>query len=322
MIELFGTLGPACRGQDTLIHMFQEGMTGMRLNLSHSGLAESEAMIHEFQQAANTAGVKPELLIDLQGPELRIGALNQALTLADHSVIPASAIPLPAQVAQVLEPSDHVLLDDGKLELEYQTNTFTVLRGGTLLSRKSIKIVNKDVPMPALTDADKENLALARSFGVSAVMQPFVRDDLDLKAVKEELLKNNAPDIRIFSKIENRIGLSNLDRIIPHSDMVVIARGDLGNDIPLAELPGVQKDIASACKKQNVPFLVVTQMLTSMISSPVPTRAEVSDIFNAVTDGASAVMVTNETAAGNYPVEVIKVLRDTTAAAEAWCLSH
>ncbi len=322
MIELFGTLGPACRGQDTLIHMFQEGMTGMRLNLSHSGLAESEAMIHEFQQAANTAGVKPELLIDLQGPELRIGALNQALTLADHSIIPASAIPLPAQVAQVLEPSDHVLLDDGKLELEYQTNTFTVLRGGTLLSRKSIKIVNKDVPMPALTDADKENLALARSFGVSAVMQPFVRDDLDLKAVKEELLKNNASDIRIFSKIENRIGLSNLDRIIPHSDMVVIARGDLGNDIPLAELPGVQKDIASACKKQNVPFLVVTQMLTSMISSPVPTRAEVSDIFNAVTDGASAVMVTNETAAGNYPVEVIKVLRDTTAAAEAWCLSH
>ena len=322
MIELFGTLGPACRGQDTLIHMFQEGMTGMRLNLSHSGLAESEAMIHEFQQAANTAGAKPELLIDLQGPELRIGALNQALTLADHSIIPASAIPLPAQVAQVLEPSDHVLLDDGKLELEYQTNTFTVLRGGTLLSRKSIKIVNKDVPMPALTDADKENLALARSFGVSAVMQPFVRDDLDLKAVKEELLKNNASDIRIFSKIENRIGLSNLDRIIPHSDMVVIARGDLGNDIPLAELPGVQKDIASACKKQNVPFLVVTQMLTSMISSPVPTRAEVSDIFNAVTDGASAVMVTNETAAGNYPVEVIKVLRDTTAAAEAWCLSH
>lgn len=318
MIELFGTLGPACQDQDTLVQMFQEGMTGMRLNLSHSGLSESKAMIRDFQEAAEKAGVKPELLIDLQGPELRIGKLEKPLTLEDHSIIPMQILSLPASVLAVLESDDHILLDDGKLELQYQKDSFLVLRGGTLLSRKSVKIINKDVPMPALTDADRENLTLAKSFGVSAVMQPFVRDDLDLKAVKEGLQKNNAEDIRIFSKIENRIGLSNLDRIIPHSDMVVIARGDLGNDVPIAELPGVQKDIAAACKKQNVPFLVVTQMLTSMINNPVPTRAEVSDIFNAVTDGASAVMVTNETAAGKHPVEVIKVLRDTTTAAEGW----
>ena len=318
MIELFGTLGPACRDPEILTQMFREGMTGMRLNLSHSGLIESEAMIRDFQTAAEAAGAAAELLIDLQGPELRIGSLDRPLTLKTESTIPLSSIPLPSCVPDLLEPNDRILLDDGKLELQRISDSFQVIRGGTLLSRKSIKIIGKDVPMPALTEADKANLAAARAFGVSAVMQPFVRSERDLIALKEELCRNHAEDIRIFSKIENRTGLANLERIIPYSDMVVIARGDLGNDVPLSELPGVQKDIASACRRADTPFLVVTQMLTSMIHNPVPTRAEVSDIFNAVTDGASAVMVTNETAAGSYPVEVIRVLRETAAAAERW----
>ena len=318
VIELFGTLGPACRDQNTLIKMFQEGMTGMRLNLSHSGLKESEAMIRAYQEAAEKAGVQAELLIDLQGPELRIGRLKEPLVLEDGTAISPELLPFPSAVLDALEEADHILLDDGKLELAVEAGSFRVLRGGRLESRKSIKIVNKDIPMPALTDADRANLALAMSYGVSAVMQPFVRNARDLKEVREELHRNHADSIRIFSKIENRIGLANLDEIISHSDMVVIARGDLGNDIPLPQLPGVQKDIAAACIRQNVPFLVVTQMLTSMIKNPVPTRAEVSDIFNAVTDGASAVMVTNETAAGDHPVEVIRILHETTAAAEQW----
>ena len=217
-----------------------------------------------------------------------------------------------------LEDGDELLIDDGKISLKLSGDTLNVLRGGVLQSRKSVKIVNKSVPMPALTETDRRSLALAVSHGVSAVMQPFVRNAQDIETVRAALKENHAEQIRIFSKIENREGLSRIDEIIQSSDMIVIARGDLGNDIPLPELPGVQKDIAAKCRAAKVPFLVVTQMLTSMISNPVPTRAEVSDIFNAVTDGASAVMVTNETAVGSWPAEVIRIMKETTDAAEHW----
>ena len=322
MIELFGTLGPSCRNQQTLIRMFQEGMNGMRLNLSHASLKESSEMIRCYQEAAESAGVKGELLIDLQGPELRLGRLEQPKDLKENDRLEMDALPLPKCVTDALEEQDTVLLDDGKIELFYENRQFTVRRGGLLSSRKSIKIIGKDLPMPALTQTDRDNLAAANEFGVSAVMQPFVRNADDLLVLKEELNRCGCSSIRIFSKIENRTGLEHLEEIIANSDMIVIARGDLGNDVPLSELPGVQKDIAAACRKQNVPFLVVTQMLTSMIHNPIPTRAEVSDIFNAVTDGASAVMVTNETAVGDYPAEVIKVLYDTAAAAERWLKTH
>ncbi len=318
MIELFGTLGPSCRENDTLIRMFQEGMSGMRLNLSHASLKESSELIRCYHNAANAAGVSGELLIDLQGPELRLGVLEEPVHLMEQKCLEIGDLPLPECVTDALEEQDVILLDDGKIELLYQKQKLTVSRGGILTSRKSIKIAGKDLPMPALTSMDRENLAVAKEYGVTAVMQPFVRNAEDLLVLKEELKRCSCSSIRIFSKIENRTGLAHLDEIIKHSDMIVIARGDLGNDVPLCELPGVQKDIAAACKKQNVPFLVVTQMLTSMIHSPIPTRAEVSDIFNAVTDGASAVMVTNETAVGNYPAEVIKVLCDTAGAAERW----
>ena len=318
MIELFGTLGPSCSDSETLQTMFENGMSGMRLNLSHTGLAESSELIHRFQNAAEAAGVTPELLIDLQGPELRVNRLSNPLELPEGSTLPLSQLPVPDVVMNALEDGDELLLDDGKILLKLNGSTLTVLRGGTLQSRKSVKIKDKSVPMPALTETDRLNLSLAVSYGVSAVMQPFVRSAQDIETVRAALKENNAGQIRIFSKIENREGLSRIYEIIQSSDMIVIARGDLGNDIPLPELPGVQKDIAAKCRAAKVPFLVVTQMLTSMINNPVPTRAEVSDIFNAVTDGASAVMVTNETAVGSYPAEVIRIMKETTDAAEHW----
>ena len=318
MIELFGTLGPSCRDKDTLRAMFENGMSGMRLNLSHTGLAESEELIRTFQAAAEEAGVKPELLIDLQGPELRVLPMKEPLVLNDGGVYDAQEIPLPDVVRNALSDGDEILLDDGKISLRLEKNQMRVLRGGTLQSRKSVKIVNKSVPMPALTETDRKNLSIAKEYGVSAVMQPFVRNAEDIHTVRLALHEYGADTIRIFSKIENRDGLARIDEIIDVSDMIVIARGDLGNDVPLPKLPGVQKDIAARCLAKHIPFLVVTQMLTSMIDHPVPTRAEVSDIFNAVTDGASAVMVTNETAVGSYPAEVIRFLRETADAAEQW----
>jgi pyruvate kinase len=186
------------------------------------------------------------------------------------------------------------------------------MRGGTLLGRKSIAIVGTTVDMPALTDSDIENIKLAASYQITGVMQPFVRSADDLKAVRKVLDGFGGKDIKIYAKIENTRGMENLESFFEYADEIVIARGDLGNAVPLWELPRVQKDIAARCNKADMPFMVVTQMLSSMEHSKVPTRAEVSDIYNAVVDGAHSVMVTGETAVGEYPVEVIKYMVKTT----------
>ena len=322
MTEYFGTLGPACADETILEEMFLNGMSGIRLNLSHTGLSESRSWISMFHEAARRTGKHGDLLIDMQGPELRIGTLNTPLSLKEGDIVETEKIPFSPEVLNVLSENDTVLLDDGKIELRVKDSALTVRRGGLLFSRKSVKILGRDIFMPAVTDQDQKNLSLAREMGVAAVMQPFVRGREDILALRKALKQNGCENLRVFSKIENRIGLSHLDEIISVSDMIVIARGDLGNDIPLPELPGVQKEIAGKCRAADVPFLVVTQMLSSMIHSPIPTRAEVSDIFNAITDGASAVMVTNETAIGEYPASVMKYLHDTGEAADTWRRRH
>ena len=166
--------------------------------------------------------------------------------------------------------------------------------------------------MPALTETDLSNLALAEEYGVTGVMQPFVRSRADLEQLRAALPEG----LRLFAKIENLEGVAQLEELIGACDEIVIARGDLGNAVPLWELPPLQKRIAAACRRAGRPFMVVTQMLASMEHSAVPTRAEVSDVCNAVLDGAASVMVTGETAAGEYPVEVIRYLVNTVRAAE------
>ena len=216
-----------------------------------------------------------------------------------------------------------VLLDDGKIrvrivEANGQEATAMVLMGGVLKPHKSIKVVNINVPMPVLTGHDLCNIRQAKEYGVTALMQPFVFSGEDLKQVRKILIEENAEHLQIFAKIENRIGADNLENILPEADLIVIARGDLGNDMPLWELPAVQKKIENACKKYEKPYMVVTQMLSSMENNPIPTRAEVSDIFHAVYHGADAVMVTGETAVGMYPVETIKYLANTAWEAESF----
>ena len=321
--QIFATMGPACGTESIIKEMIDAGMTGMRLNLSHTTLPASKSYIEAYHNAATSSGVKPQILIDMQGPELRVGELVKPWELAEREkvVLGVNAMNVPNIIVESLNEGDQVLLDDGKILLEVvDQHSFSkienqvvakVLRGGTLHSHKSIKIVGKDVPMPVLTEHDIQNIKVAKQYGVTALMQPFVRSGEDLQKVRQILAENDAEDIQIFAKIENRMGVFNMDSIIPEADVIVIARGDLGNDMPLWELPKVQKEIEAACKKYNKPYIVVTQMLASMEHSPVPTRAEVSDIFHAVYHGAWGVMVTGETAVGEYPVEVIRYLANT-----------
>lgn len=320
--EIFGTFGPACKDEKILKEMIEAGMTGMRLNLSHTTLPASVEYIDAYQKAASTVGVAPQILIDMQGPELRVDSLPEAVTLeTGASVFLGENIPVPEEVLSAVEVGDEILFDDGKLLVKVVAKhpiTATVIRGGLLQSHKSIKIIGKNIEMPALTAHDIENLKLAKEYGVTALMQPFVLSGEDLRYVRGVLKEYGADNIQIFAKIENRLGVENLESILPEADVIVIARGDLGNDMPLWELPRVQKEIEKACHKFGKPYIVVTQMLTSMERNPVPTRAEVSDIFYAVFFGAYGIMVTSETAIGKYPVEAVRYLTNTAKEAEQY----
>ncbi len=313
MIDIFGTLGPACAKAETLEEMLRLGMTGVRLNLSHMTLPEAAPLAEALHRAAQRSGVQPKLLIDMQGPELRVGRFPEPLKLPEGGRIAVETLRLPKAAAELLCPGQEILLDDGKLLLACETaETARVERGGTLYSRKSAALPGRELSLPALTEADRANLALAKEYGVTGVMQPFVRSRADLEDVRAAL----PAGLRLYAKIENLAGVSRLEEILEGADEIVIARGDLGNAVPLWELPMLQKRISALCRRRGVPFMVVTQMLASMEHSPVPTRAEVSDICNAVLDGASSVMVTGETAVGDHPVEVIRYLVNTVRASE------
>ncbi|MCR2024706.1 pyruvate kinase [Anaerotruncus colihominis] len=326
-LDFYGTLGPACCGADTLTDLFSAGMTGVRLNLSHINLADCGAWLANLHEAAARVRLSPRLLIDLRGPELRVGELSAPLALTEGTRATLAAdggsadtIPVPPLIFPALRAGQEVLLDDGALLLRVDTpgdgRAFcTVFRGGILHSRKSIALPGAALRPPTLTQSDLENLSRARANGVTGVMLPFVRDEHDLLTLRRALLDAGAPQIAVFAKLENKAGLFALPRLLPHADHIVVARGDLGNDMPLWELPAAQKRVAAICRAAGKPFMVVTQLLHSMQKAAVPTRAEVCDIFNAVLDGASSLMLTGETAAGAYPVQAMRYLCATASEA-------
>ena len=373
MIDVYGTLGPSCASAEVLTQMFLAGMTGVRLNLSHVSLRESEGLLNVLHDAAQRAGVKPLLLVDLQGPELRIGPMGKPAELREDEEVrlcseeafslscsgegaPSSPgygtsscsgegassspgcgtsvcaaggsgslvdIPVPEAVYRVLEKNTEVLLDDGRILLRVtktgeESAIARVVRGGRLTGRKSIKIPGADIRLPAMTKADRQNVRDALGCGVTGIMQPFVRSREDLEEVRGVLAENGAQKLQLVAKIENRAGMDQLAELLPACDAVCIARGDLGNDMDLWQLPAAQKQIAAVCRAAGKYFMTATQMLSSMEQSAVPTRAEVNDIFNTVADGASGVMVTGETAVGRYPVEVIRYLAKTAAEGERY----
>lgn len=317
-INYYGTLGPACASYETLSAMFKIGMTGIRLNLSHVDLEESREWLDNYKRAAKMAWVEPELLIDLEGPELRIGTLKKPITLksGESIVLGKEGIPVPSCIISSGEIGEKILLSDGLIELSVKEHygdrlLCQVVHGGLLQSKKSIA-TPKDNVNPPLTERDYINIAAVAEFGVTGVMLPFVRGKEDLIALKEALQKEKDEDIRIYAKLENIHGVKKLTEILDYCDEIVIARGDLGNSMALWELPRVQKEISRLCRSKGKPFMVVTQMLNSMIESPVPTRAEVLDIYNAVLDGATSVMLTGETAQGKYPIAAMEYLIKTS----------
>lgn len=318
-MEFYGTLGPTCCEPLILEKMFNAGMTGIRLNLSHSSLGDSRVWIEHYFDAAKKAGGNKKLMIDLIGPELRIGKLEGEMGLCKgaHVILGHAGIPIPEELFGHITSNQEILLDDGKIKLitERKISEISwrcrIICGGVLTSHKSIALPGCSINNPTLTKSDLKNLSVAKQYKVTDVMLPFVRNKADLIILREALREYHCEDIRIFAKIENMTGVEHLEELIPYCDYIVIARGDLGNAMPLSQLPKVQAHIAQVCREHNKDFMVVTQMLDSMIRNPYPTRAEVNDIYNAVNQGASALMLTGETAHGKYPVEAMQMLVDT-----------
>lgn len=345
--KIYGTIGPACHDTDTLVRLFEKGMTGIRINLSHSDLSACSEWIKNIKfaykktgrcKADNANKTKPEILMDLCGPELRLGRLRierelragDMLTLVAegrNNLFDPTELPVPEPVLPHLASGQQILVDDGMILLEaeelFRDRTgyaaeCKVVRAGVLKSGKSIALPGITIESPTLTESDLENIRLAKEYGITGVMLPFVRNQDDLRNLKQALIDADAGDIRIFAKIENMDGVKRLPELLPYCDEIVIARGDLGNAMPLWELPVVQEQIATACREMGKPFMVVTQMLASMERTAVPTRAEVSDIFRATQQGAASVMLTGETAAGEHPVEAMEYMVNTVRAAEGY----
>ena len=319
-MDYYATLGEPCAKRDILDQLFRLGMTGARLNLSHTSLAQCNSLLEErYWPAARQAGREgAHLILDLQGPELRVGELPQPIPLREglDILLGEGGIPIPQTILQTVRKGQQISVDDGALLLEVRRTSRAVLlcrvlRGGPLRSKKSLSVLGEELNTPTLTAADLDNLAQAGRYGVTHILQPFVRDRRDVEVLRAELDRLGLRGIQVMAKIENRQGLDKLDEIMAAADQVCIARGDLGNSMPLWKLPGIQKDIASRCRAAGREFCLVTQLLWSMEQRPVPTRAEVSDIYNGVLDGASSLMLTGETAAGRFPVQAMDYLVKT-----------
>ena len=304
-MRYYATLGPSCCDTAALAALLRRGVTGFRLNLSHTPLAARTDWIAALHEAERKTGLRAQLMIDLRGPEVRIGDMPAPLPLAEGAAVTLGAyIPVDGDVLDALCPGMTVLLDDGAMALTVvDGGVCRVTRGGTLTGHKSLTLEGVDLRRPALCEADLADLSQAAALGVNAVMQPFVRSADDLRVVRQTMAENGLADAELFAKVENQPGLDALPDWLALCDVVTIARGDLGSSLPLERLPAAQKHIAALCRSRGKPFLVVTQLLHSMIDHPSPTRAEVLDIYNAVLDGADCLMLTGETAQGRYPLE-------------------
>ena len=303
-MNYYATLGESCKDAAVIAALLRAGISCFRLNLSHGSLREKADWIDALHRAEREAGLSAGLLIDLRGPEVRTGRTAPDALLPEGETVPLSALALPEAVAAGLLPGQELRIDDGGAVLTLENGGLCrVTRAGRVAPRKSVALPGLALHLPPLTAEDLEDLTDGARCGVTAVMQPFVRSREDLDAVRRAMTQAGLGGALLYAKIEDQTGLDTLPDWIGGCDVVTAARGDLGVNLGLEHVPAAQKRIAAACRRAGKPLLVVTELLGSMTARPVPTRAEVSDICNAVWDGAAHLMLTNETAAGKYTLE-------------------
>lgn len=328
--KIVATVGPASNSKDMLRALVKEGVDVFRLNFSHGSHDDHQKVVDAVREINKEFGCSISLLQDLQGPKIRIQEMQPDVViergqeliittrqlLGNNEIVSTSYTGLPRDVKQ----GDMILVDDGKIELKVKevrdVDVVTeVVYGGPLKSRKGINLPFTKVSAPSLTEKDLKDVEFGIKNNIDWIALSFVRKPSDIQELREIINKNKCTS-RIVAKIEKPEALSNIDDVIAATDAVMVARGDLGVEIWLEEVPMVQKMLVEKCNKAGKPVIVATQMMESMIENPRPTRAETNDVANAVMDGADAVMLSAETAAGKYPIEVIRSMVRTVASVE------
>lgn len=318
------TLGPATDNEDVLRQMMLAGMNVARCNFSHATYDEHKKRMDMIKKLRKEVGQPVAILLDTKGPEVRVKNFKDGrVTLEDGQLFTLTADEVEGTKDKVsvtynrlyedLEVGMRVLIDDGLIEMQVEqvdrTNIVCrVINGGTVSNHKGVNVPDVDLSMPYISDKDREDILFGISQDVDFIAASFVQKKEDILQLRRLLEKNGGSDIKIIAKIENAQGVTNIDDIIEVSDGIMVARGDMGVEIPYEEVPVIQKKIIKKVYRTGKQVITATQMLESMIKNPRPTRAETTDVANAVYDGTSAIMLSGETAAGSYPVEAVKTM--------------
>ncbi|WP_455090068.1 pyruvate kinase [Peptoanaerobacter stomatis] len=326
------TIGPASESAETLKQLIDEGMNVCRLNFSHGSYDEHQARIDTIKKVRNEVKRPIAILLDTKGPEIRTGNFNkdevtlnagQKFTITMDDVVgdETKCTVSYKELVDDVNVNDRILIDDGLIELvvlskDKKDILCEVKNTGIVKNKKGVNVPNVKINLPAITQKDKEDIIFGIKNDIDYIAASFVRKASDVLAIREVLENNGGQNIKIISKIESQEGVDNIDEILEVSDGIMVARGDLGVEIPTEEIPMVQKEIIKKCNSLSKYVITATQMLDSMIRNPRPTRAEVTDVANAIFDGTDAIMLSGETAAGKYPVEAVKTMAKIARATE------
>ncbi|NUY81317.1 pyruvate kinase [Flavobacterium sp. MAH-1] len=331
--KIVATLGPACSTREVLKDMIDAGVNVFRVNFSHADYDDVKFKIDTIRSLNDEFGYTTAILADLQGPKLRVGVMKDDVVVNPGDTITfQTAEDVPGTADRVymnykafpadVNPGERILLDDGKLIFEaVSTNGSTevlcrVIQGGPLKSKKGVNLPNTKVSLPALTKKDIKDAIFAIECDVDWIALSFVRTPKDLEELQDLIAEHSDHKIPIVAKIEKPEAVENIDKIVAFCDGLMVARGDLGVEVPAHEVPLIQKKLVNRAKTARIPVIIATQMMETMITSLTPTRAEVNDVANSVMDGADAVMLSGETSVGNYPVQVIEKMTQIIEAVE------
>ncbi|MQP23852.1 pyruvate kinase [Flavobacterium sp. LMO8] len=323
--KIVATLGPACSTKEVIKNMIDAGVNVFRINFSHADYTDVSERIKIIRELNDEFGYTTSILADLQGPKLRVGVMKEDVVVNPGDIITfQTSDDVPGTADRVymnykefprdVNPGERILLDDGKLMFEaIETNRTNevvckVIQGGPLKSKKGVNLPNTKVSLPALTTKDIKDAIFACENKVDWMALSFVRTKEDIKDLQDLIEKHSDHKIPIIAKIEKPEAVENINEIVVACDGLMVARGDLGVEVPAEEVPLIQKKLIHRAKTARIPVIVATQMMETMITSLTPTRAEVNDVANSVMDGADAVMLSGETSVGNYPVQVIETM--------------
>ncbi|KAB1158879.1 MULTISPECIES: pyruvate kinase [Tenacibaculum] len=330
--KIVATLGPATSTKEVLAEMAASGVNVFRINFSHADYDVVKERIQQIREINEERGYNVAILADLQGPKLRVGVMQEGVELKAGDTFTFTteecegtkekAFMTYQRFPKDVKAGEQILVDDGKLLFEVVSTdkekevVAKVIVGGPLKSKKGVNLPNTNISLPALTEKDKKDVVFALQQEVDWVALSFVRTPEDLRILRDLIKQKSRYRVPVIAKIEKPEAVENIDALIPYCDGLMVARGDLGVEVPMQDVPLIQKSLVRRAKEARIPVIIATQMMETMIDNAVPTRAEVNDVANSIMDGADAVMLSGETSVGKHPIKVIKKMTEIISSVE------